>query len=550
MNQHNQQFTTLRLILGDQLNAAHSWYQQQDDKTLYVIAELHQETDYAKHHVQKVCAFFAAMQAFAKALQQAGHQVLHLTLDDTAQYPNLPALLAALINHNKINEFQYQLPDEYRLRQQLSQFAASLEITSLAFETEHFYLADAELRDYFTADKKHRLEHFYRKLRRRFNLLMQGDEPAGGQWNYDADNRQKLKKNDFDAVPAPLMFANDVSAILRRLERHHVTTIGAAHQQLLWPTTRKQANELLQFFCRNCLVNFGRFQDAMTHELDMTAAPVNGELALAPASDAKVEQVTIAEYKKQWSLYHSRLSFALNAKMLSPQQVVDTAIGYFEQADGAITLAQIEGFVRQILGWREFVRGVYWANMPDYASLNHLNAKAKLPSWFWDGDTKMNCMQHAIKQSLDYAYAHHIQRLMVTGNFCLIAGIDPDEVDAWYLGIYIDAIEWVEMPNTRGMSQFADGGIVGSKAYAASGNYINKMSDYCSGCQYEVKQSHSDNACPLNALYWHFLQQHIDDFSANPRTRMVYANWLKKPEQTQQLILQRAKHLLAHIDSL
>ncbi|GIU05085.1 MULTISPECIES: cryptochrome/photolyase family protein [unclassified Shewanella] len=546
----------LRLILGDQLNAAHSWYQQQDDDTLYVIAELQQETDYVKHHVQKVCAFFAAMEAFAIALQTAGHKVVHLTLDDTAQYAGLPALLLELIERYQVSEFHYQLPDEYRLRKQLSLFSRELSISYMAFETEHFYLSDSELKGYFSTGKKHRLEHFYRKLRRRFRLLMQGNEPAGGQWNYDADNRQKLKTADFESVPAPLVFANDVSAILQRLQRHNVTSIGTAHTALLWPVNRKQANELLQSFCRNCLINFGRFQDAMTHKLDASATQVSGELALSsepeiePNSALKTEQVAIAEYKKQWSLYHSRLSFALNAKILSPQHVVDSAIAFFKQSDGAITLAQIEGFVRQILGWREFVRGVYWAHMPDYASLNHLNANRQLPRWFWDGNTKMNCMQHAIKQSLEYAYAHHIQRLMVTGNFCLIAGIDPDEVDAWYLGIYIDAIEWVEMPNTRGMSQFADGGIVGSKAYAASGNYINKMSDYCSGCHYEVKQSHSDNACPLNALYWHFMQQHIDDFKANPRTRMVYANWLKKPEQTQQLILQRAEHLLAHIDNL
>lgn len=533
----------LRLILGDQLNAAHTWYQQQDNDTLYVLAELKQETDYAKHHVQKVCAFFAAMQAFANALRNAGHRVLHLTLDDTAKYQDLPALLTGLMSQYQVREFHYQLPDEYRLRQQLSRFCCHLPIAVMAFETEHFYLSDAELKDYFSKGKKHRLEHFYRKMRRRFNLLMQGDAPAGGQWNYDADNRQKLKVTDFEFVPDPLLFTNDVSDILTRIERHNVKTIGLAHSSLLWPITRHQANELLQYFCRHCLANFGRFQDAMTGKLDPSNQITNGQLTL------ESEQIP-AQHNKQWSLYHSRLSFALNAKILSPQHVIDTAIASYQQADGAITLAQIEGFVRQILGWREFIRGVYWANMPEYARLNNLAAERQLPSWFWHGDTKMSCMQHAIKQSLDYAYAHHIQRLMVTGNFCLIAGINPDEVDAWYLGIYIDAIEWVEMPNTRGMSQFADGGIVGSKAYAASGNYINKMSDYCSDCHYKVKQTHSENACPLNALYWHFMQRHIEDFSSNPRTRMVYANWLKKPEQTQQLILQRAQYLLNNIENL
>lgn len=521
-----QAASKLRLILGDQLNASHSWYQQQSADTLYVIAELKQETNYVPHHVQKVCAFFAAMNAFAEALQTAGHRVLHLTLDDTCSYQDLPALLCELFKRFQVTQFEYQLADEYRLRRQLSEFSQVTGVAVLAYETEHFYLSDSELGDYFKASKKHRLEHFYRKLRQRFNLLMQGGQPAGGQWNFDADNRQKLKAADLQEVPTPLLFANNVSSILQRLERHNVTTIGIAQTELLWPVTRKQALELLVFFCQHCLIRFGRFQDAMTDKL--------GGL---------VEN-------KQWSLYHSRLSFALNAKILSPQQVIDAAITAYQVSDGEVSLPQIEGFVRQILGWREFVRGVYWANMPEYGQLNALAANNNLPSWFWSGETKMNCLHHAIKQSLDYAYAHHIQRLMVTGNFCLIAGIEPEQVDEWYLGIYIDAIEWVEMPNTRGMSQFADGGIVGSKAYAASGNYINKMSDYCKDCHYQVRESHSENACPLNALYWQFMVQHIDDFKANPRNRMVYGNWLKKPERDRELVLKRAQFLLGNIEQI
>jgi deoxyribodipyrimidine photolyase-related protein len=520
----------LRLVLGDQLNATHSWYKVKSPNILYVIAELHQEASYTRHHVQKVSAFFAAMAAFSNALKQVGHRVLHLTLDETAQYQDLPALLSDLIECHQIREFEYQLPDEYRLRQQLSVFSHSIKVSVQAYESEHFYLSDAELVDYFNAGKKHRLEHFYRKLRVRFNLLMDQGKPQGGQWNFDADNRQKLKVSDFNDVPTPLLFANDVRPILQRLKRHNIATIGVAQDHLLWPITRYQANQLLEHFCRDCLIRFGRFQDAMTSKLD----PKLGAL----------------DENKQWTLYHSRLSFAINAKLLSPKYVVDTAIAAYEASNGEITLAQIEGFVRQILGWREFVRGVYWANMPEYAELNALSATRDLPSWFWNGDTKMNCLHHAIEQSLEYSYAHHIQRLMVTGNFCLISGIDPDQVDDWYLGIYIDAIEWVEMPNTRGMSQFADGGIVGSKAYAASGNYINKMSDYCADCHYQVKQSHTEAACPLNALYWRFMAQHIDDFNTNPRTKMVYANWLKKPTEDRELILARAEKLLRHIEDL
>ncbi|WP_434940010.1 cryptochrome/photolyase family protein [Shewanella sp. HL-SH8] len=518
--------TRLRLILGDQLNASHSWFREKDQHTLYVIAELHQEASYTQHHAQKISAFFAAMSQFASALEQVGHRVLHLTLDDTAQYQDLTALLTALFQRYSVTEFEYQLADEYRLRKQLDTFTQGLTITATSYETEHFYLTDAELSDYFQQDKKHRLEHFYRKMRLRFNVMMQGTEPTGGQWNFDQQNRQKLKPKDFVSVPEPLLFSNDVTSIWERIQRHNIHTLGEVNTTLLWPVNRQQALSLLEHFCRFCLVRFGQFQDAMTAKLD-----------------------TLGE-SKQWTLYHSRLSFALNTKMISPQCVVNTAIAHFESSNGEITLAQIEGFVRQIIGWREFVRGIYWANMPDYSTLNALGASRSLPDWFWTGNTKMNCQHHAIKQSLEYAHAHHIQRLMVTGNFCLIAGIQPDEVDAWYLGIYIDAIEWVEMPNTRGMSQFADGGIVGSKAYAASGNYINKMSDYCGDCVYQVAKAHGANACPLNSLYWHFMSRHQNDFSANPRTKMVYGNWLKKPAEDRQIILDHAEHLLANLSAL
>ncbi|OEE89575.1 deoxyribodipyrimidine photolyase [Enterovibrio norvegicus FF-162] len=519
-------YSRLRLILGDQLNASHSWFKEQDDDTLYVIAELHQEASYVPHHVQKVCAFFAAMSAFAQALQQAGHRVLHLTLDDTAPFSDLPALLTHLIEQHGVSAFEYQLPDEYRLRQQLAEFANTANVEGSAIETEHFYLSEQQLRRDFQTGKKHRMEAFYRKMRVRFNVLMDGDDPQGGQWNFDADNRNKLKAKDIDDVPEPLLFGHDVTDILARIERHKIKVIGKPDSNLLWPITRTQANELLTFFCQHCLPNFGRFQDAMTGQID---------------EEGK---------RKQWSLYHSRLSFALNSKILSPQHVVDAAIHHYHTRPDEISLAQVEGFVRQIIGWREFIRGIYWVNMPEYATLNSLSATRDLPSWFWTADTKMSCLKHAIGQSLDYAYAHHIQRLMITGNFCLISGIEPAQVDEWYLGIYIDAIEWVELPNTRGMSQFADGGIVGSKAYAASGNYVKKMSDYCGNCHYKVAKTTEDDACPLNALYWHFMDKHQDDFGGNPRTKMVYANWNKKTDEQKQAVLDKAARSLQAIEQL
>ncbi|OEE70014.1 deoxyribodipyrimidine photolyase [Enterovibrio norvegicus FF-33] len=519
-------YSRLRLILGDQLNASHSWFREQDDDTLYVIAELHQEASYVPHHVQKVCAFFAAMSAFAQALQHAGHRVLHLTLDDTAPFADLPTLLTHLFEKHGVSAFEYQLPDEYRLRLQLAEFANTANVEGSAVETEHFYLSEQQLRRDFQTGKKHRMEAFYRKMRVRFNVLMDGDDPQGGQWNFDADNRNKLKAKDIEDVPEPLLFGHDVTDILARIERHNIKVIGKPDSNLLWPITRTHANELLTFFCQHCLPNFGRFQDAMTGQTD---------------EEGK---------RKQWSLYHSRLSFALNSKILSPRHVVDAAIHHYHTRPDEISLAQVEGFVRQIIGWREFIRGIYWVNMPDYANLNSLSATRDLPSWFWTADTKMSCLKHAIEQSLDYAYAHHIQRLMITGNFCLISGIEPAQVDEWYLGIYIDAIEWVELPNTRGMSQFADGGIVGSKAYAASGNYVKKMSDYCGNCHYKVAKITEDDACPLNALYWHFMDKHQDDFGGNPRTKMVYANWNKKTDEQKQAVLDKAARSLQAIEQL
>ena len=513
-------FHTLRLILGDQLNANHSWYKHQDAGVLYVIAELHQEATYVRHHVQKICAFFAAMEHFANALKAAGHQVCHLTLDDTSAYKNLPDLIAHLCQQHSVERFEYQQPDEYRLSLQLQTMDLPA-ITATCCDSEHFLLPQEEITSYIKVGKHNRMESFYRKMRVRFNLLMDGDQPSGGRWNFDSDNREKLKPADIAAVPQPLVFANPVGNYLQRLEKHKVDTLGHATESLLWPVNRQQSLALLNFFCEHCLGHFGRFQDAMTEQ---------GE--------------------NRWSLYHSRISFALNSKMLHPMQVIEAALAQFHGNQSGIDHAQIEGFIRQILGWREYVRAVYWANMPGYAERNALAAEADLPDYFWTGKTKMACMKQAIDQSLEYAYAHHIQRLMVTGNFAMLAGIAPQQVDQWYLGIYIDAIEWVEMPNTRGMSQFADGGLIATKPYAASGSYINKMSYYCKGCHYSVKERTTDNACPFNSLYWHFMQRHGDSFSKNPRTAMAYRSWEKMAVDVRKALLQRADYCLANLNSL
>ncbi len=514
-------YKTMRLILGDQLNAGHSWYKEKNHEILYVIAEIHQELNYVVHHCQKICAFFAAMNAFSQSLEKAGHDVLYLTLDETSGYQSLPDLICVLCKRYNVKGFEFQRPDEYRLREQLGKVYLPEYIKVSEVDTEHFLLPFDEIKHYFKKDKHHKMEFFYRKMRQRFSILMDADKPIGGKWNYDTDNRNKLKKDDLPSIPEPLLFGHSTKNILERLKRHNIHYFGKEVELLFWPVTRKDAIALLDYFCAFCLPKFGTFQDAMT-----------------------------CQSESQWSLYHSRLSFSLNAKILQPLHVVQRAVAYYENHRDSISIAQIEGFVRQIIGWREYIRGVYWSNMPSYAQKNQLNTDKELPDYFWTANTKMQCMKSTIQQSLDYSYAHHIQRLMVTGNFCLLTGIGVSQVDMWYLGVYIDAIEWVEMPNTRGMSQFADGGIVATKPYAASGNYINKMSDYCQKCHYNVKEKTSEQACPFNSLYWHFMIKHRDKVERNPRIGMVYRNWDKQNKAHQKATLDRAAWCLNNIDTL
>lgn len=512
---------TLRLILGDQLNASHSWFQHKHDDVHYLIAEIRQETDYVPHHGQKIYAFFMAMQQFAQALEKAGHKVIYLTLDDTLSYDSLVDLITSYCAKLNKTRFQYQQPDEYRLHQQLSLLKQNVDFDVECVDSEHFIVAHEALSQYFKPNTKHRMEHFYRKMRKATGYLMHGDDPEGGKWNYDHDNRQSFANDQIEQVPPTKILNNADESILTRIHNHNLTFIGELPEAISWPVNRKQARELLAYFCHYLLSRFGQFQDAMTYQAD-----------------------------EKWGLYHSRVSFALNTKMLAPKEVIETAFQAYYQSDGEVSLAQIEGFVRQILGWREFVRGIYWANAEQYSELNFLHHDRKLPSYFWDGKTKMQCVSHCITQSLDNAYAHHIQRLMVIGNFCLLTGIHPDEVDEWYLSIYIDAIEWVEQPNTRGMSQFADGGLIASKPYISSGQYINKMSDYCQNCHYKVKRKTGLNACPFNSLYWSFMNRHARRFEKNPRMAMTYRTWSKMKHDQQDAILAQADHYLLHIETL
>ncbi|WP_231427121.1 cryptochrome/photolyase family protein [Pedobacter sp. Leaf250] len=512
-----QSYKTLRLILGDQLNIQHSWFSKKDPSILYVIMEVASETDYVWHHIQKACAFFAAMENFAETLNKDGFSVLHIRLDDEHNQQSFSDNILQLIKKFNIKEFQYQLPDEYRLDQELKNFCSILEIKWSVIDTEHFYTTRNELSEFFANKKGLLMETFYRAMRVKHHILTHDNDPEGNKWNFDAENRKKLPATHKPINP--LLFDNDVRPHHNRLINANVKTIGNINPQYLqWPINRDQSLILLKFFCENCLPLFGTFQDAM--------------------------------HTNEWSIYHSRLSFSLNTKMISPAEVVNAAIQHWEGNKKSIQINQVEGFVRQILGWREYMRGVYWMEMPEFEQLNFFDHREKLPDWYWTGKTEMNCLKHSIEQSLNFAYAHHIQRLMITGNFALLAGINPDEVDFWYLGIYIDAIQWVEITNTRGMSQYADGGIIGSKPYTASANYIHKMSNYCDNCKYDRKDKIGDNSCPFNSLYWNFHDRHREKLQHNQRLSMVYRTWDKMPADTKANTLLRAKYVLENLNKL
>lgn len=509
---------TLRLILGDQLNINHSWFKTVDESVTYVLMEIRSETDYAQHHIQKVIGFFAAMQNFANELKQMNHQVIYYNLNDENNLQCFDKNCTALIAKQKFTHFEYQFPDEYRVDEHLKQFTSKLNISFNVVDSEHFYSTRNELKDLFEGKKMYLMETFYRYMRKKHNvLIVDGDKPLNGKWNFDEDNRQKLPKNHQPI--APFVFKNNVSKIEDEIKIANIKTIGTVDSlNFIWPINRFQSLQLLDFFVENCLLLFGTFQDAM-----------------AP---------------NEWSIYHSRISFSMNIKLLSPKEVVDKAIQVYINNPNKIEFHQLEGFVRQIIGWREYMRGIYWLKMPEYATLNYFENSEALPEWFWTGKTKMNCMKNAINQSLDFAYAHHIQRLMITGNFALLAGVHPNEVDAWYLGIYIDAIEWVEITNTRGMSQFADGGIVGTKPYVSSATYINKMSSYCTGCYYDKSIKTGDKACPFNSLYWNFYDKHEAKLAKNPRIGMMYNVWRKMQPTAKAELLEQADFYLKNINDL
>ncbi|MGX5672971.1 cryptochrome/photolyase family protein [Thermomonas fusca] len=508
--------TCLRLVLGDQLDPRHPWFDAASPDVLYVLMEVRQETDYVLHHAQKILAIFAAMRRFADRLRATGHRVVYLQIDDPDNLPSLTANLDRLMAQHGATAFEYQAPDEWRLDEQLRDYAADLEIPARCVDSAHFLTARDEVARFFGTRKRWTMELFYRHMRQQHGILLEPDGgPLGGRWNFDAENRKPWRGDPPE--PPDLRPVHDHRALWASIEAAGVASFGdPSADAFRWPIGREEALGQLDAFVEHALPHFGDYQDALS--------------------------------SRAARLFHSMLSFALNVKMLSPAEVIARVEA--EGRAGRAPLAAVEGYIRQILGWREYVRGVYWAGMPAYEASNAFGHNRPLPEWFWTGRTRMACVRSAIGQSLAHAHAHHIQRLMVIGNFALLAGLDPQALHRWYLGIYIDAFEWVELPNTVGMSQFADGGLLATKPYISSAAYLYRMGDHCGQCHYRRDAHTGPRGCPFNALYWDFLDRNGERLAGNPRLAMPYRQLARMPDARREALAERAMQVLADLDSL
>ncbi len=482
----------LVIVLGDQLDAGSSAFDDFDPALDRVwMAEVAEESEHVWSAKQRIAIFISAMRHFAEALRAQHWPLTYLELDAPDNPGTLALALAADIARLRPDALVMTAPGDWRVLQAIRAVAAAASLPLSLRDDRHFFTAVRDFAAHAQGRKQLRLEYWYRELRRKNNILMNGGGPEGGQWNFDADNRAAFGKAGPQNVPPPTRFAPDaitqgVIALVNSCFAEHPGTLSTFG----WPVTRDEALVVLQEFIAQRLPLFGQYEDAMW----------SGE---------------------PW-LYHSHLSAALNLKLLNAREVVQAAEDAYRA--GRAPLAAVEGFIRQILGWREYVRGIYWTQMPAYAELNGLNAQAPLPAFYWTGDTDMACLKDAITQTLEHGYAHHIQRLMVTGLYALLLGVKPQAVHQWYLSVYVDAVEWVELPNTLGMGQFADGGLMASKPYVASGKYIQRMSNHCKGCRYDPAQSTGSTACPYTTLYWDFLMRHEDALQQNPRMAMQLKN--------------------------
>jgi deoxyribodipyrimidine photolyase-related protein len=507
--------SALRIILGDQLSLDVATLRDLDaQRDTVLMMEVMEENTYVRHHRQKIVLVLSAMRHFAGSLRERGVRVDYVELDAQGNSGGLTGEMLRAVTRHRPDRVVVTEAAEWRVQESIARWA-SLSQTPVEVRIDDRFFASRERFAAWTSGRRTwRMEHFYREMRREHGILMEGERPVGGEWNYDASNRRRLPART--PTPARLRFAPDAITreVMALVERRFNDHFGSL-EEFGWPVTREDARRALDDFILHGLPSFGDYQDAMRE-----GAPF---------------------------LFHSLLSPALNLGLLLPREVVRAAEASL--TSGAAPLNAVEGFVRQILGWREYVRGVYWNLMPDYADRNALHATRPLPAFYWTGETSMRCLRAVIDDTARYAYSHHIQRLMVTGNFALLAGVAPREIERWYLAVYADAYEWVEMPNTLGMAVFADGGQMASKPYAASGAYIDRMSDFCSGCAYDVKQKTGPKACPFNFLYWAFLIRQKARLSDNPRLAMPYRNLAGWPSERAAAVLAEADAFLDGLDA-
>lgn len=511
MESHEKKARNLVVVLGDQLSDKASAFDDfNQDLDAVLMMEVAEEATYVPQHKIRLALFFSAMRHFRLALEEKGYRVHYTELDDENNRGNFVEEIQRWVKDARPEKLILTKPGDYRVEQNIRKAVKVLDC-NLEIRADRDFLCDP---DDFLAHAEERksllLENFYRQMRRQLGILMTGDNPIGGQWNFDKDNRGSFGPDGPGYIKVPRSFRQDgvTRAVVDMVERHFPDNPGSLHE-FDYPVTHEQARAALRDFIEHRLARFGIYQDAM-----VTGHPY---------------------------LYHSRLSCVLNLHLLRPRDAIDAAVAAYE-ADAA-PINAVEGFVRQILGWREFIRGIYWLKMPGYAKLNVLDADLPMPAFMWTGETEMNCVKQAVKQLIDHAYAHHIQRLMVLGLFAMLLGVRPHDVHRWHMSMYADAVDWVSLPNVLGMSQYGDGGIVGSKPYAASGRYINQMSDYCSRCRYDPKAATGDNACPFTTLYWDFLSRNRQRIRGNRRMGFQLKNLDRKDDCTRRAIRKRADTL-------
>lgn len=494
--------SSLRVILGDQLSETLTNLQACDkSKDTILMCEVWDETQYVKHHKKKIAFLFSAMRHFARHLQEQGYSVIYTKLDDPDNAGSfrgeVQRAIAKLQPHNVVVTH----PGEYRVLMDIDGWQEHFGLPVEILPDDRFLCTPKQFKEWCQGRRQLRMEYFYREMRKHLNILMDGNAPVGGAWNFDAENRKPPTQGLEIAAPCTHQQDAITREVMDLVANRFPDHFGDL-EPFYFAVTRSQALRVLQQFIDQRLLHFGDYQDAM----------LEGE---------------------PW-MFHSHISFYLNIGLLSPLECVQAAESAYRQQRAPLNA--VEGFIRQIIGWREYVRGIYWLSMPEYAQRNFFRARRRLPDFYWTADTEMNCLHQCVSETRQHAYAHHIQRLMVLGNFALLAGIDPEEVNEWFLIVYADAYEWVELPNVTGMILFADGGRLASKPYAAGGSYINKMSNYCKGCRYHVSEKNGPNACPFNYLYWDFLARNRDRLQSNHRLGMIYKTYDRMSPQKKQTI--------------